>query len=660
MDPGLPRTTGLVHICKKLNWLKPLEEPSMETSLWHCLSTLDLIFLGVGGMVGSDLYMLSGTMVKEIVGPAVLVSFGMAAMSSLLAAQCYAEFGPPAPHGLCLCVHLDELWAFGWTVFLEYLISGAVAHAWSRYLDSMFSHHICNFTEASTYSHVGVWQVSFLSHYPDFLAAGIILLASTLVSFQAMSSWLNHSLSGVLAHPHNWSPEEGGFAPFGFFGILAGVATCFFAFVGFDVIAPIAIAISLGLVATAYIFISIVLTLMVPWHSLDPDSILANAFYRWAYSWAGFIVVAASSFIMNTVLPLNLLSGPQIIYAMAIDRLFSQAFAHVHPQTQVPMVGMLVFGVLIAFMALLLDLKVLVQFLSIVTLLVYTFVATTIIEFCFQKALQSSSLGQGSPGPVVKKYNFFQDHTQLVGTDSAPEPQQQPALKPYLGFLGGCSHGVAGWVVGVMVALAITLGCVLVFEDLALHLPCWGHILLHLLSTIVFVPSLLVLGHQHQNQDTFQTPLVPLTPVLSTLLNICLMWRLNNLTCLHFFIFLINECGPGWGPGWLQDSREGKEDEGLGPAPQTCAIPAGLMVYSGFCIWCSKENQQEMQQPAAARSIVFPNGSLEETVQVMQPLSQALAQEPSFVGQPPVHEDSWRPTHPPPPSQEAGGPGSPL
>nr|KAF6404124.1 solute carrier family 7 member 4 [Molossus molossus] len=241
MDPGLPRTTGLVHICKKLNWLKPLEDPSMETSLWHCLSTLDLIFLGVGGMVGSDLYMLSGTMVKEMAGPAVLVSFGMAAVSSLLAAQCYAD--------------------------------------------------------------------------------------------------------------------------------------------------------------------------------LDPDSILANAFYRWAYSWAGFIVVAGSIFIMNTVLPLNLLSGPQIIYAMAIDRLFSQAFAHVHPQTQVPMVGMLVFGVLIAFMALLLDLKVLVQFLSFVTLLVYTFVATTIIEFCFQKALQSSSLGQGSPGPVVKKYNFFQDHTQLVGTE---------------------------------------------------------------------------------------------------------------------------------------------------------------------------------------------------------------------------------------------------
>lgn len=113
--------------------------------------------------------------------------------------------------------------------------------------------------------------------------------------------------------------------------------------------------------------------------------------------------------------------------------------------------------------------------------------------------------------------------------------------------------------------------------------------------------------------------------------------------------------------GGLQDSREGKEDKGLGPAPQACAIPAGLMVYFSFCIWRSQENQQELQQPAAvARSIVFPNGSLEETVQVMQALSQALAQELGFMEQPPVHEDSWRPAHPPPPSQEAGGPGSPL
>lgn len=325
MARGLPSTARLARLCQKLNRLKPLEESSMETSLRRCLSTLDLTLLGVGGMVGSGLYVLTGTVAKEMAGPAVLLSFLVAAVASLLAALCYAEFGARVPRTgsayLFTYVSMGEIWAFliGWNVLLEYLIGGAaVARAWSGYLDAIFNHRIRNFTE----SHMGVWQMPFLAHYPDFLAAGILLVASAFVSCGArVSSWLNHTFSAIslivilfiivlgfiLARPHNWSAEEGGFAPFGFSGILAGTATCFYAFVGFDVIAasseeaknprwavPMAIAISLGLAAGAYILVSTVLTLMVPWHSLDPDSALADAFYRRGYRWAGFIVAVGS------------------------------------------------------------------------------------------------------------------------------------------------------------------------------------------------------------------------------------------------------------------------------------------------------------------------------------------------------------------------------
>ncbi|KAF0872981.1 CTR4 protein, partial [Crocuta crocuta] len=385
------------------------------TSLRRCLSTLDLTLLGVGGMVGSGLYVLTGTVAKQMAGPAVLLSFAVAAVASLLSALCYAEFGARLPRTgsayLFTYVSMGELWAFliGWNVLLEYLIGGAaVARAWSGYLDAMFNHRIHNLTEA----YVGTWQVPLLAHYPDFLAAGIIILASVFISCGArVSSWLNHTFSVVslvvilfviilgfiLARPHNWSAEEGGFAPFGFSGIMAGTATCFYAFVGFDVIAasseearnpkravPIAITISLGLAAGAYILVSTVLTLMVPWHSLDPDSALADAFYRRGYSWAGFIVAAGSICAMNTVLLSSLFSLPRIVYAMAIDGLFFQVFAQVHPRTQVPMVGILVFGGLMTCLALLLDLEALVQFLSIGTLLAYTFVATSIIVLRFQ------------------------------------------------------------------------------------------------------------------------------------------------------------------------------------------------------------------------------------------------------------------------------------
>ncbi|XP_047683899.1 cationic amino acid transporter 4 isoform X2 [Prionailurus viverrinus] len=466
---GLPSPASLARFCQKLNRLKPLEESTMETSLRRCLSTLDLTLLGVGGMVGSGLYVLTGTVAKQMAGPAVLLSFAVAAVASLLSALCYAEFGARLPRTgsayLFTYVSMGELWAFliGWNVLLEYLIGGAaVARAWSGYLDAMFNHRIHNFTEA----YVGTWQVPLLAHYPDFLAAGIIILASVFISCGArVSSWLNHTFSVVslviilfiiilgfiLARPHNWSAEEGGFAPFGFSGIMAGTATCFYAFVGFDVIAasseearnpkqavPVAITISLGLAAGAYILVSTVLTLMVPWHSLDPDSALADAFYRRGYSWAGFIVAAGSICAMNTVLLSSLFSLPRIVYAMAIDGLFFQVFAQVHPRTQVPMAGILVFGGLMTCLALLLDLEALVQFLSIGTLLAYTFVATSIIVLRFQRTPLSSSSGPASPDPSVKEYHSFSDHIQLVGTeqDLAPEPGQlRPALRPYLGFL---------------------------------------------------------------------------------------------------------------------------------------------------------------------------------------------------------------------------------
>ncbi|XP_008561378.1 PREDICTED: cationic amino acid transporter 4-like isoform X2 [Galeopterus variegatus] len=117
---------------------------------------------------------------------------------------------------------------------------------------------------------------------------------------------------------------------------------------------------------------------------------------------------------MNTVLLSNLFSLPRIVYAMAADGLFFQVFARVHPRTQVPMVGILVFGVLMALLSLLLDLEALVQFLSIGTLLAYTFVAASIIVLRFQKASPPSSPGPASPGPIDKGHSSFSDHLQLV------------------------------------------------------------------------------------------------------------------------------------------------------------------------------------------------------------------------------------------------------
>ncbi|XP_040206628.1 cationic amino acid transporter 4-like [Rana temporaria] len=641
MGNSLPSTASWVRFCQKLNRVKTLEDDLMETSLKRCLSTLDLTLLGVGGMVGSGLYVLTGTVAKEIAGPAVVVSFFIAGIASLLAALCYAEFGARVPKTgsayMFTYVSVGELWAFliGWNVILEYMIGGAaVARAWSGYLDSIFDHKIKNFTE----THIGTWNVQFLAHYPDFLAAGILLFATAFITFGVrVSSWLNHIFAAIsmgiiifilifgfiLAEPKNWSAEYGGFAPFGFSGIMSGTATCFYAFVGFDVIAasseearnpqkaiPIATAVSLGLATGAYILVSTVLTLMVPWNTLIPDSALSDAFYRRGYSWAGFIVAAGSICAMNTVLLSNLFSLPRIVYAMAEDGLFFQFFAKVNPTTKVPVIGIVVFGILMALLALIFDLEALVQFLSIGTLLAYTFVAASIIVLRFQQEKGDASAAsdqEQSPqhrepevnldrilGEEMKEYESFSDKLQLVESQKKAKERRETghlkaAFEPYLRFLSDCYPGeVVTIAVVTMMVSAICMCCILVFGSNQLHLPTWSFYLLLVIFLIGYLISLfLIWVHEQQKKiNTFQVPLVPLIPALSILLNTYLMLKLSALTWVRFAV-------------WLA---------------------VGLVVYFGYGIWHSKENLRgPKNHGVTARYVVFPNSSLEETVQQVQP-----------------------------------------
>ncbi|XP_053443662.1 cationic amino acid transporter 4-like isoform X2 [Nycticebus coucang] len=215
-----------------------------------------------------------------------------------------------------------------------------------------------------------------------------------------------------------------------------------------------------------------------------------------------------SSTAMNTVLLSNLFSLPRIVYAMAVDGLFFQVFAYVHPRTQVPVVATMLFGILTALLALLMDLEALVQFLSIGTLLAYTFVAASIVVLRFQTASPHSSpaVAPASPGPLSKKHSSVSDHIEPVGAKQAsvPEPGQlRPALRRYLGFLSGYSpRRVVTWVLCILMASAITLGCALIFGDSGL--PHWGYILLLLLSSAVFLLSSNSPGRTH-----FRSPWCP-------------------------------------------------------------------------------------------------------------------------------------------------------
>lgn len=235
---------------------------------------------------------------------------------------------------------------------------------------------------------------------------------------------------------------------------------------------------------------------------------------------------------MNTVLLCNLFSLPRIVYAMAEDGLFFSIFARVNPLTKVPVNAILVFGILMAAMALMFDLEALVQFLSIGTLLAYTFVAASVIVLRFQPEKTTSKdttstspnpNAAASPAPLEsqaisedtdepKQYESLSDKIQLVDSQVTRERRGVGQLKacwePYLDRLvGDCEPGevVAFCVTGLIVS-SVSLCVVLEFGNNELQLPVWSFAMLLVIFSLALILSLaLIWVHEpRKNSKTFQ------------------------------------------------------------------------------------------------------------------------------------------------------------
>lgn len=226
----------------------------------------------------------------------------------------------------------------------------------------------------------------------------------------------------------NWT-DYGGFTPFGFSGVLAGAATCFYAYVGFDSIAtageeardpsfsiPVATFISMTLVTVGYICVSAALTLMVPYTIINPVAALPDAFATHGVTWARIVISVGALAGMTTTLFGSLFALPRGIYAMAQDGLLFKAFARVHEKTQVPLITIAVSGVFSAVVALIFDIEKLVEFMSIGTLMAYTIVSAAVIILRYRPPSRIDSLplteSQVSPGSTkelvdVKNFQLF-------------------------------------------------------------------------------------------------------------------------------------------------------------------------------------------------------------------------------------------------------------
>ncbi|XP_018323884.1 cationic amino acid transporter 4 [Agrilus planipennis] len=560
-------------ICSKINRTKQLPSDVMETPLKRCLNTFDITLLGIGHMVGAGIYVLTGSVTKNIAGPGIIISFLLAGVASLLSALCYSEFGTRVPKAgsayAYTYVSVGEFWAFviGWNIILEHMIGAAsVARAWSGYVNFLFDDAISNATLAAT----GEMHQVLLGKYPDFLAFLVCIVYASLLGFGVKGSAIFNSILTILnlavmvlvisvgfyySDITNWTASKGGFFPYGFGGVISGAATCFYAFVGFDSIAtageeakdpsfsiPVATISSMVVVTLGYILVCAALTLLVPFDSVNPNAALPEAFSGIGLHWVKYLVSIGAICGMTTTLVGSLFSLPRCMYAMAQDGLLFSFLGNVNSKTQVPLTNLVISGLLSALIALLFDLEKLVEFMSIGTLLAYTIVSASIIILRYKPTTEGFPR-KPATSPSCSESSSSYSETPTPVLDFCPVPG---TLKPQFGWLFPI-FGMykPGRVVTMSVFVFMVFSCALCFllhgslknqtEDI------WWIIVIATFFVTIMALSLIAIAAHHQNVTglKFKVPLVPFLPALSIFCNLGFMVHLNVLTWIRFFIWMV-------------------------------------------------------------------------------------------------------------------------
>ncbi|UVW30392.1 amino acid permease [Massilia sp. H6] len=371
------------------------------------LGPVDLVLMGIGAIVGTGIFVLTGTGAVTA-GPALTLSFMIAALACGFAALCYAEFASSVPVAGSIYTYsyftLGEIvaWMIGWDLLLEYgLATSTVAVGWSGYFQSLLKGIGVVLPEALRAAPGAQPGVATLFNLPAFL---IMILLTWMLSLGVReSARINNVMvlikTGVVilfivvgvnyVKPENWQP----FMPFGFGSVMSAAALVFFAFIGFDAVTsaaeevknpsrdlPIGIIGSLAVCTVLYVIVASIMTGIVPFMNFKGvDHPVSLALQYAGQDWVAGFVDLAAILGMSTVMLVMAYGQTRILFAMSRDGLLPRKLSEVHPKYGTPFFATWMVGIVFGLIAAVVKLEVLAELVNIGTLAAFTLVSVAVI-----------------------------------------------------------------------------------------------------------------------------------------------------------------------------------------------------------------------------------------------------------------------------------------